>query len=244
MIHTFKSIDELAVSLSETMIRLAQESIRKDKPFNIALSGGSTPRVLFEKVVSGNDDPGLWEQVNFFWVDERCVPPDHSESNYRMTDETLFYPLSLRHAHVYRMMGEEEPSAEAERYEALLRSQLPEREGLPCFDLILLGMGTDGHTASIFPDQMDLLQSGRICEVARHPASGQQRITLTGPVINNAERVCFMITGANKAGILASILENRRGSEKFPAAHITPAAGTLEWYLDEEAAQLFDGSGR
>ena len=239
MIHTFKSVDELAVSLSEVVIKLVRESIRACDPFNIALSGGSTPSVLFEKIVSTNEDPGLWEQVNFFWVDERCVPPDHKESNYRMTDETLFRPLSLSYAYVYRMMGEEEPYAEAERYEAMLRSQLPIREGLPCFNMILLGMGTDGHTASIFPDQMDLLHSGRICEVARHPGTGQQRITLTGPVINNADRVFFMITGTNKASALASILEEGKGSEKYPAAHIKPTRGTLEWYLDQGAKPTF-----
>ena len=243
MIHTFKSTDELANSLSEKVIRLARESIQAGFPFNMALSGGSTPRVLFEKIASTTEDPGLWEQVNFFWVDERCVPPEDPESNYRMTDETLFRPLSLSYAHVYRVMGEKEPYAEAERYETLLRSQLPGRQGFPCFDMILLGMGTDGHTASIFPDQMDLLHSGRICEVARHPESGQQRITLTGPVINNAERVCFMITGTNKASVLASIIEEQRGSEKYPAAHIRPDGGILEWYLDEEAAHLLKVSG-
>jgi len=238
VIHTYKSIDELAVSLAEKVKKLAQASIRAGYPFNIALSGGSTPSVLFEKIASFTEDPGLWKQVNFFWVDERCVPPDHQESNYRMTDETLFRPLSLSYAHVYRVMGEKESLSEADRYEALLRSQVPAREGLPCFNIILLGMGTDGHTASIFPDQMDLLHSRRICEVARHPETGQQRITLTGPVINNADRVCFMITGTNKASVLASILEEQRGSEKYPAAHIKPVRGTLEWYLDEEAAHL------
>jgi 6-phosphogluconolactonase len=239
VIHTFKSSDELAVSLSEKVVRLALESLQAGNPFSIALSGGSTPRVLFEKIVDSSEDPGLWEQVNFFWVDERCVPPDHIESNFRMTNETFFRPLSLSYDHVYRIKGEEEPHAEADRYEALLQSQLPIREGLPCFNLILMGMGTDGHTASIFPDQMDLLHSRRICEVARHPETGQQRITLTGPVINNAHRVCFMVTGANKASILSSIFEEGSGSEKYPAAHIKPARGMLEWYLDQGADLLF-----
>ncbi len=238
MIHIFDSTDQLAGSLSEKVINLAGKSVQAGSPFNIALSGGSTPGVLFNKMVSAIVHPGLWHQVHFFWVDERCVPPDHPESNYRMTDETLFHSLSLNHDHVHRMMGEEEPRAEAKRYEALLRSKLPDREGLPFFDLILLGMGSDGHTASIFPDQMPLMYTKRICEVARHPETGQYRITLTGPVINNAARVCFMITGENKAAVLASILEEDNGSEKFPAAHIKPFHGKLEWYLDEEAAQL------
>lgn len=238
MIHIFKSIDELANSLSGKVINLARDSFRACSPLNIALSGGSTPAALFNKMVSDIEDPGIWEQVNFFWVDERCVPPEHTESNFRMTEETFFRPLSVSNTHVYRMMGEEEPHAEANRYEALLRSQLPAREGLPCFDLILLGMGTDGHTASIFPDQMQLMHSGRISEVAIHPETGQNRITLTGPVINNADMVCFMITGENKAAVLASILDGEKGSEKFPAAHINPIHGEIEWYLDEEAAQL------
>jgi 6-phosphogluconolactonase len=183
-------------------------------------------------------DPGFWEKVNFYWVDERCVPPDHPESNFRMTDEALFRPLSLGSDKIHRMKGEKDPSAEAERYEALLLSGLPARKDLPRFDLILLGMGTDGHTASIFPDQMSLLDSRRICEVAVHPESGQQRITLTGPVINNADRVCFMISGKSKSAVLASILSGESGAAKYPAAHIKPGNGTLEWYLDEGAAPV------
>jgi 6-phosphogluconolactonase len=243
VIHIFNTIDELAGSLAEKLIRLVGASVRTGNPFNIALSGGSTPGVLFEKIASATEDPGLWEQVNFFWVDERCVPPDHAESNYRMTDETLFQHLPISYENVYRIMGEKESQAESDRYEALLRSQLPDREGLPCFDLILLGMGVDGHTASIFPDQMHIMDSVRICEVARHPESGQHRISLTGPVINNADRICFMITGENKASVLGSILGSGRGGEQFPAAHIKPRHGKLEWYLDREAAQLTNTSG-
>jgi 6-phosphogluconolactonase len=243
VIHTFKSIDALTASLSDKVTHLARKSIGAGIPFNIALSGGSTPAVLFKKIVSATEDPGLWDQVNFYWVDERCVPPGHTESNYRMTDETLFRPLSLSYANVHRMMGEEEPHAEADRYETLLKTQLPARNGLPCFNLILLGMGPDGHTASIFPDQLDLLRSGRLCEVARHPGTGQQRITLTGKVINQAERVCFMITGTSKASILADILGNAEGAEKYPAAHIKPVNGILEWYLDDEAAHFLKVSG-
>jgi len=238
VIHAFKSIDELACSLAEKVIGLVMASVQEGHRFNIALSGGSTPRVLFEKMASVTEIPGWLEQVNFFWVDERCVPPEHHESNYRMTDETLFKHFSFSYANVYRMMGEEEPRAEADRYEALLRSQLPVREGLPCFDLVLLGMGTDGHTASIFPDQMQLMHSGRLCEVARHPETGQQRITLTGPVINHADKVFFMITGENKASVLVSILGDGIDRENFPAAHIKPVHGELVWYVDKEAARF------
>ena len=239
MIHIFKSAEELAVALSDELIRMFGAANRAGQPYNIALSGGSTPRLLFQKMAAAMGDGELREKLNFFWVDERCVPPDHPDSNYRMTHESLFRPLSMGPARIHRMRGEEEPLAEAERYAALLRSLLPRREGLPRFDLILLGMGTDGHTASIFPDQMHLLLSEKICEAARHPETGQHRITLTGPVINNADRVCFMITGRNKAAVLDRILNDQDRAIEYPAAFIRPDHGKLEWYLDEDAASAF-----
>jgi 6-phosphogluconolactonase len=240
VIHTFKTAEALSIALSSRIIRLARESIVDDRPLTMALSGGSTPRALFEAMATRTEDPGWWHQVHFYWVDERCVPPDHPESNYRLADECLFRPLSISQDQVYRMRGENQPGAEAARYETLLRSQLPAREGLPRFDIILLGMGTDGHTASIFPGQMHLMHTERICGVARHPETGQHRITLTGPVINNAENVFFMITGSDKAAALASILRGGKGAEKYPAAHIRPATGQLEWYLDEASVQAAD----
>lgn len=225
------------MALSAKVINLARESVLDGRPLNMAISGGSTPRALFEAMAARKEEPGWWHQVHFYWVDERCVPPEHPESNYRLADECLFRPLSISHDKVYRMRGEKRPWVEAARYEALLLSQLPAREGIPRFDLILLGMGTDGHTASIFPDQMHLIHSEGICGVARHPETGQYRITLTGPVINNADNVCFMITGRDKAAVLASILQGGRDAEKYPAAHIRPATGRLEWYLDEASVQ-------
>ncbi len=238
MIHIFRSIDELASSLAAKVISLVRAAAQADQNFHIALSGGSTPQALFEKMAS-DTKMAIWiEKVKFFWVDERCVPPGHPESNYRMTDEILFKHFSFSYANVYRMMGEEDPHAEAARYEALLRTQVPIRKGLPCFDLVLLGMGSDGHIASIFPDQMYLFHSERICAVARHPGTGQQRTTLTGPVINNADKVYFMITGDTKATILGSILGDGIDRERYPAAYIKPVKGELAWYLDREAARL------
>ena len=238
MIHIFKSAEELSASLSNEIIRLSGAAIRDGLPYNIALSGGSTPQLLFQKMAAAKGVGDLWDKLNFFWVDERCVPPDHQESNYLMTQKSLFRNVSVGQDRIHRMRGEEEPHAEAERYAALLRSQLPARKGMPRFDLILLGMGTDGHTASIFPDQLFLIQSEKVCAVASHPETGQQRITLTGPVINNADRVCFMITGSNKAAILDLILNKGERALDYPAAHIRPEHGSLEWYVDEDAARL------
>ncbi len=234
MIYIFKSAEDLAASLSEEVVRLSGNAVRSGMPYNIALSGGSTPKLLFQNMATATGIRDVWEKVSFYWVDERCVPPDHPDSNYRMTHEAFFGPIAIGKDRIQRMMGEEEPHAEAERYAALLRSQLPAREGVPRFDLILLGMGADGHTASIFPDQMQLIHSEKICEVARHPETGQQRITLTGPVINNADRVCFMITGRNKAAVLERVLND--GAGEYPAARVRPAHGILDWYLDEDAA--------
>jgi 6-phosphogluconolactonase len=239
--HVFESVQGLSFALSGKVINLARQSVLDGRTFHIAFSGGSTPRALFEAMAADTEKSGFWEGVNFYWVDERCVPPDHPESNFHLAEESFFRPLSINHDHVYRMRGEKEPRSEAARYEACLRSQLPSRAGLPRFDFILLGMGTDGHTASIFPDQMHLLYTQRICELARHPETGQQRITITGPVINNAEHVCFMITGREKAEVLARILEGGREAEKYPAAHIKPAGGRLEWYLDKASAQVIGG---
>jgi 6-phosphogluconolactonase len=244
VIHTFISAEELASELAGKVFRLAEAAIRNGRPFHLALSGGSTPRILFERMASLPAEERFWEQINFYWADERCVPPDHPDSNFRMTEETLFRPLTLSQDKVFRMRGEAEPLTEADRYGSLLRTKLPARRGMPRFDLILLGMGTDGHTASIFPGQPSLIHSKRICEVARHPETGQNRITLTGTVINHAERVCFMVTGAGKAAVLAAILKGRAEAADYPAAHIRPVEGMLEWYLDAAAAvQLSTGSG-
>ena len=131
MIHTFNSTDDLAVSLAEKVIHLARMARRDGKSFNIALSGGSTPYLLFKKMATASGDPGIWEHLHFYWVDERCVPPDHKDSNYRMAQESLFRPISLSLANIHRMRGEEDPRTESYRYEALLLSQLPDRHGMP-----------------------------------------------------------------------------------------------------------------
>jgi len=134
-------------------------------------------------------------------------------------------------------MGENEPWMEAERYSSEILENVPLRLGVPRFDIIYLGLGEDGHTASIFPGNLDLFDSSRICEVAVHPATGQKRITLTGTVINNAARVIFAVSGRNKAEIVAEILENP-SSGNYPASVVKPLSGRLTWHLDLEAASL------
>lgn len=208
---------------------------RESKPFTVALSGGSTPKILFRHLAEKYRDDLDWGSIHFFWGDERCVPPGDEDSNFKMTNEMLLQHIPIPKENIHRIHGEDQPEEEARRYAAEIREFVPVKNGLPAFDLVLLGMGEDGHTASIFPHQMELLHSEKICEAATHPVSGQQRISLTGPVINQAEKVAFLVTGAGKSNIVSEIRHRKGDWESYPAAHIR-SAGTLYWFLDEEAA--------
>lgn len=203
----------------------------------IALSGGSTPTLLFRHLAEQYRDRIDWSKVHFFWGDERCVPPDDAESNYGTARELLLQYIAIPAGNIHRIRGEAEPAEEARRYEAEIREFVPNAGNLPAFDLVLLGMGSDGHTASIFPDQMELLEADSLCSVARHPETGQQRITLTGPVINNARQVAFLVTGAGKAEKVEEVIKKKGAWKDYPAAHIDPERGDLYWFLDAEAAR-------
>ncbi|MDD3194531.1 MAG: 6-phosphogluconolactonase [Paludibacter sp.] len=210
---------------------------RQDLPFNLAVSGGSTPKTLFQVLAQDeyrNTIP--WQSVRLFWVDERCVPPTDAESNFGMTYDALLQYAFIPSSSIFRMKGEDVPEDEARRYADQLHKLLPVKDGVPVFDLILLGMGDDGHTASIFPDQMHLLHTGKDVAIATHPVSGQKRITLTGKVINATEQLIFMITGKGKAEIVATIVGQQEGAKKFPASYVHDKTGNTEFYLDKEAA--------
>jgi 6-phosphogluconolactonase len=169
----------------------------------------------------------------FFWGDERCVSPDSVDSNYRMARPYL-EKLHIPEDHIFRIHGEDEPTKEAQRYSKLLAETIPLKDGLPRFNLILLGLGEDGHTASIFPGNTRLFKSQHICEAVKHPKTGQQRITLTGTVINNAIDVAFIIKGAGKAKIVSKVMN--QDISDYPASLICPVHGRLTWLLDKEAA--------
>lgn len=211
----------------------------KDKSsVHIALSGGSTPKLLFRLLAEQYKDLVPWEKLHLWWGDERCVPPDHDESNYKMTKELLISQVPILEQNVHRILGESLPEDEAKRYGAEIMKHVPIVDGLPRFDLIILGMGTDGHTASIFPHEMELMMAPEICAVAIHPDSGQNRVSLTGPVINHAKEIAFLVTGENKAQKIKEIFEKTHSSQAYPAAHIHPVNGQLFWYLDEAAAAI------
>ncbi|MDP4292329.1 MAG: 6-phosphogluconolactonase [Bacteroidota bacterium] len=230
------SIEKLAEFVTGLLIEKINQA-QAGQSITVALSGGSTPGKIFESV--SLNDTGLvdWNKIKFFWGDERCVPPDDPDSNYLMARQCLFEQLNIPGGNIFRIQGEEEPEKEAVRYSRIISENVRVEDHLPRFDLILLGLGEDGHTASIFPDNTEMFNSTRFCEVATHPKSGQQRITLTGPVINNAKDIVFIVTGSAKSRIVAEIIHDN-GKAGFPASLVKPVKGKLTWLLDEEAAKL------
>lgn len=203
--------------------------------FNIALSGGSTPALMFDIWADEFSDATPWQRIRFYWVDERCVAPDDSQSNYRMTREHLFSRVPVNPDNVFRIMGENNPEKEAERYSALVARQVPIVEGLPVFDVVLLGAGDDGHTSSIFPGQENLLTTEDVYAVGTHPTSGQQRVALTGQPIMHALNIIFLMTGASKAPILQSFADE---ADSGPAAYIIHhSLREVEIFADEAAAE-------
>ena len=213
------------------------ELVQSQEQLFVALSGGSTPKTVFNYLASEYRNKIDWSKVFFFWGDERCVPPTDSESNYKMTVDHLLSKISIPEANVFRVLGENDPEEEALRYAELLDKTLPLEKGIPQFDLVILGMGDDGHTASIFPNSIYLWDSSRNCKVATHPDSGQKRVTITGRVINQAKHVVFLVTGASKKEKVREVIRREGEYNSYPASMVNPSSDSLVWYLDQEAAQ-------
>lgn len=227
----YKDKQEVAEQFSEFLTKRIK---RSNGQLNISLSGGSTPKIVFDHLAD-NFSQLEWSKVNFFWGDERCVPPENEESNYKMTVDHLFSKIDVPEENIYRIKGENTPTGEAATYGETLSKVLPVVNGVPEFDLIILGMGGDGHTASIFQSNIHLWDSHNNCEVAVHPDSGQKRVTITGKVINQAKEVVFLVTGADKKEKVATILKGDEISKSYPAGLVNPSSGNLYWYLDEAA---------
>lgn len=229
-IEIFENKKELARYFGDMLVDMARS---KERVY-IALSGGSTPKVIFDILAEEYRQKIDWKSLVFFWGDERCVAPDDAESNYGMTKRHLFSKLPIENSNIFRVKGEMEAELAAADYSAIIDGEVPKENGTARFDLMILGMGDDGHTASIFPHQIDLWQSDSLCEVATHPESGQKRITLTGKVINNSARVVFLVTGSSKAEKVDEIINSKGSFKKYPAALVAP--DNLLWMLDKEAA--------
>ncbi|MDA3811949.1 MAG: 6-phosphogluconolactonase [Spirochaetaceae bacterium] len=230
----FKRIYETKKLTAEA---LAEEIFQKfqamEREIYIALSGGSTPALLFSILAENYSKSIRFDKINLLWVDERSVSPEDDESNYKMTSRSLLDFINIPHSNIHRVHGENNTEQEAIRYSQIIKNKVPVENNLPVFDIILLGVGDDGHTASIFPDQMELLKSNKICEKAVHPQSGQERVTLTGPVLNNGESVYFLVCGKSKSDIIVKILNK---DKSYPASYIENKKGNLFFYLDADAS--------
>ena len=240
----------LARRAAQYFVEMAGEAVAGRGRARIAISGGSTPRACF-KALADPDQPWRnrmpWDRLDLYWVDERAVPPDHAESNYRMTREALLDHVPLKPEQIHRMEGELEPEVAAARYESELRKSFRiEGAQSPRFDLVALGMGADGHTASLFPNTQALHEISRLVTANHILQNNAWRITLTWPVIDHASSVFFLIAGADKAGILNEVLTGPRDPERLPSQLIWPASGILTLFLDKAAAALLpatDGEG-
>jgi 6-phosphogluconolactonase len=206
----------------------------------VAISGGSTPKAMFALLADPgqpylNDIP--WGKLQLFWVDERCVPPDNPESNFGMTKAAMLDKVPLPEANVHRMEGELDPEEGASRYESEIRNTFKlEGAETPTFDLILLGLGPDGHTASLFPHTEGLNEMARICIANHVPQKDTWRMTLTWPVITQGREVAFLIEGAEKAAMVRTVFTGAYDPETYPAQLIRPASGRLLLLLDTAAA--------
>ncbi|HEX3472986.1 MAG TPA: 6-phosphogluconolactonase [Silvibacterium sp.] len=235
--------DALSRAAAEHFLETAQAAVTARGKARIAISGGSTPRRTFALLANPAEKflkAMPWEQIELDWVDERCVPPDHPDSNYRMTREAMLSKVPLKPEQVFRIEGELEPDAAAARYESTIRAQFRlEGAEVPRFDVLALGMGDDGHTASLFPHTDALHELGRIA-VANHVPQQKEtwRVTLTWPVIIEAAEVFFLIGGKDKADPLHRVLQGPYDPETLPSQLIQPKSGRLLFLLDKDAAAL------
>jgi 6-phosphogluconolactonase len=234
-VRVFSDSDALSLAFAGMLLRDI-DRIAPDQYYSIALSGGSTPLLLFRYLSENFAERIDWERLLIFWGDERCVPPDSDESNFKMAYENLLQNVPIPETNIFRIRGEEDPKEEARLYSDLVRANISFFNEVPQFDLILLGLGNDGHTASVFPDSIRLFDSYSLFDVSVKPDTKQKRITATGRLINNALKVLFIVTGKDKAETVAKIIEKKEGWEQFPAARVKPVLGQLIWMLDENAA--------
>jgi len=237
-INVYTNSDHLAKEVACEVASWINNSVKIEGICTIALSGGNTPIKLFHILSKDYSESIPWDSVHIFWADERCVSPTNTESNYGNALIHLLKDINIPEKNIHRIKGELPPEREADRYSFEISNNTNSRNQMPVFDLILLGIGEDGHTASIFPNQMDMLNSYKICNVSFHPQTKQSRITISGRIINNARKIIFMASGCNKSDVIATILKNKKGVERLPAYYISPPNGNIQWHLDKEAAAL------
>ncbi len=233
--------EALSRCAAEEFVRRARKAVKIQDRFMVVLSGGSTPKRLYELLGDPNQEfrPQIpWEFIHFFWGDERHVPPEHSDNNYRMARDAMLGDVPVPAKHVHRIESENpDPEAVADKYEATLRECFRLREDeIPRFDLVLLGIGPCGHTASLFPATEALHETRRLVVAQWVKRFNAFRITLTPPILNNAAEIMFLVSGEDKASVLQTILEGDYRPDEYPAQLIAPRDGKLLWLADAAAA--------
>jgi 6-phosphogluconolactonase len=225
----FKDLSELSNSVADHII-----NVLGSDPFHFVLTGGSTPKALYKILSERNMD---WRKVRFWWGDERCVPPDHPDSNFGMAEKTLLSKIAVEQDHIYRMKGEMEPASAALEYEGHLRKVFG-GDAIPAFDLVLLGMGEDGHVASLFPGTAALNVQDRLVVHNYVEKLQANRLTMTFPLLNQAKQTLFLVSGTSKAMALHHVLEGEFDPFRYPAQGIRPVHGQLIFFVDEAAASM------
>ncbi|CAM4141910.1 6-phosphogluconolactonase [Vibrio agarivorans] len=228
----FQTAEQVVESLANDMTSFSELG----RPVHISLSGGSTPKMLFKLLATDAYANSIqWQNLHFWWGDERCVAPDDAESNYGEANALLFSKVNLPAENIHRIRGENEPQQEADRFAKEMTEVIPTENGTPVFDWILLGVGADGHTASLFPGQTNYSDEN-LAITAPHPESGQIRVSKTAKVLEAAKRISYLVLGAGKVDIVHEIQNTPASELPYPAAKIQSKTGETEWYLDSDAA--------
>jgi 6-phosphogluconolactonase len=237
-IRALTTPQELFAAAAEEVVRAATDAVAQRGRFTIALSGGSTPKSLFNLLATNAKNVLPWDRMFFFWGDERHVPPTDPDSNYRMAEETMLSKIPVAAGNVFRFAAENpDAAAVAEAYEQTLRKFFALQAGeFPRFDLILLGMGPDGHTASLFPNTAGLQEKSRLVIANWVEKLKTSRLSLTLPVLNAAACVTFLVSGTDKAPALHAVLEGDAPGEQYPSKLVRPKDGKLIWLIDRAAA--------
>lgn len=239
-IHRCRDAEQLALAAAEAVASAAAGAIAHRGRFVIALSGGHTPRRLYQSLAAPPFRERVdWSRAEFFWGDERTVPPDHEDSNFRMANELLLRPLEVPPERIHRIAAERrdvETAAQDYAMDIANCFGVAISDPPPPFDVVLLGMGDDGHTASLFPGTLALRETKRWVVANPVPQHSTTRITVTYPVLNRARAVFFLVSGAGKASVLADVLCGPKDPRRLPSQQVHPADGRLEWFVDEAAA--------
>jgi 6-phosphogluconolactonase len=234
-VRVFPNLEELSRAAADEVVRVVNHALAKRHRCDVVLAGGNTPRQLYELLAAAYRERVLWAQVHWYWSDERYVPYADQRSNFGMVKRALLDRLTIATTNVYPMPTHfDSPEQAAMDYENLLKRHFP--QPWPAFDIMLLGVGTDGHTASLYPGSPALAEQTRWVVAAQGPVEPRQRLTITLPVINHAHQVLFFVAGHDKKEAIHTVLhEPERASQLYPAARVRPA-GPLIWFLDEDAA--------